>query len=84
MRLYPVLLLFLALSGQTALAQTTPPNDELANLLVEKGLLTRIGEVGGKVSAQASDLVVSAMGFLGVPYRRGGNSAPGGSPTPVA
>jgi len=75
MRLYPVLLLFLALSGQTALAQTTPPNDELANLLVEKGLLTRIGEVGGKVSAQASDLVVSAMGFLGVPYRRGGNSA---------
>ena len=27
------------------------------------------------VAARASELVVTAMGFLGVPYRRGGNSA---------
>ena len=27
------------------------------------------------VAGRAGDLVVNAMGFLGVPYKRGGNSA---------
>jgi cell wall-associated NlpC family hydrolase len=31
-------------------------------------------KVSQKVTDRASDLVVTAMGFLGVPYRRGGNS----------
>lgn len=38
-------------------------------------VLERIGEAGSKVEAKASELVVSALGFLGVPYRRGGSSA---------
>ena len=47
-------------------------------LLAEKGLLTQtfdqIQQVRQTVSSKASDLVVNAMGFLGVPYKRGGAS----------
>lgn len=42
---------------------------------IDIGLLDRIGEVGNRVEAKASQLVVGALGFLGVPYRRGGNNA---------
>lgn len=49
--------------------------DELDKMLTEKGLMTHIERVGQTVSNKASELVVNAMGFLGVPYRRGGNSA---------
>jgi cell wall-associated NlpC family hydrolase len=51
-------------------------------LLADKGLLTRLENVSHQVAdkahavaGQASELVVNAMGFLGVPYKRGGNSA---------
>jgi len=74
MRSYFLLALVLALSSPGAGAQTSSSGDEIATLLVEKGLLTRIGDAGSQVSAQASDLVVGAMGFLGVPYRRGGST----------
>jgi cell wall-associated NlpC family hydrolase len=37
--------------------------------------MSRIGDVSEKVEAKASELVVNAMGFLGVPYRRGGTSS---------
>ena len=33
------------------------------------------GDVSGKVEAKASELVLNAMTFLGVPYKRGGTSA---------
>ena len=49
--------------------------DDLDKLLSDKGLMTHIERVGQTVSNKASQLVVNAMGFLGVPYRRGGNSA---------
>ena len=35
---------------------------------------SRVSEGAQRVAHRASDLVVTAMGFLGVPYRRGGNS----------
>jgi NlpC/P60 family len=48
----------------------------------ERSFVERIGEqvsqAGRAVSNTASDLVVNAMGFLGVPYKRGGNSAESG------
>jgi cell wall-associated NlpC family hydrolase len=51
-------------------------------LLADKGLFTRLEDVSHKVAdkaqtvaGRAGDLVVNAMGFLGVPYKRGGNSA---------
>lgn len=40
----------------------------------EKGLIQRLGLVGERITDTTSELVVTAMGFLGVPYRRGGNS----------
>ena len=54
------------------------PQDSVLQFLHEKGLVPA-REEAGKVMRQAgdmaSDLVLAAMNFLGVPYRRGGNSA---------
>ena len=51
-------------------------------LLADKGLLTQIGgsleQAGHAVSSKTGELVVNAMGFLGVPYHRGGNTAESG------
>lgn len=41
----------------------------------EQKLLSRLDAVRHSVVDHTSDLVLTAMGFLGVPYRRGGNSA---------
>ena len=47
-------------------------------MLAERGLfgqtLNHLEQVGQTVRDKTSDLVDNAMGFLGVPYRRGGNS----------
>ena len=63
-----------------ASAQASPPgaNDDMDKLLADKGLLARIEHVRQSVGNRASELVVTAIGFLGVPYRRGGNTAESG------
>ncbi len=62
----------------TASIAMAAPSDDMGSFLVDKGLLTQIGDqighVGHSVGEKASELVVNAMGFLGVPYRRGGNT----------
>lgn len=60
-----------------ASAQASPQGagDDMNQFLADKGLLAQIDHVRQSVSNKASHLVVNAMGFLGVPYRRGGNSA---------
>jgi cell wall-associated NlpC family hydrolase len=69
------LLPLLALVSATALHATPADSgDELGQFVAERGLMERISEVGSKVESKASELVVSALGFLGVPYRRGGDS----------
>ena len=60
----------LSLGAQAAPARQ---GDEIDNFLAE-GPLTHMDQVRQTVSIKASELVVRAMGFLGVPYRRGGNS----------
>ena len=75
MRKLPALTLSLALACQLAAAQTAPANDDLGKFIADKGLLSRISEAGNQIQNQASDLVVGAMGFLGVPYKRGGSTA---------
>jgi cell wall-associated NlpC family hydrolase len=61
-------------------AQTVSPSssDDMSQFLQDKGLVQKIGvqmsAAGKAVSDKASELVVTAMGFLGVPYKRGGNS----------
>jgi cell wall-associated NlpC family hydrolase len=56
--------------------------DEMAAFMAERGIVAKLGEqvsqAGYAVGNTASDLVVNAMGFLGVPYKRGGNSAESG------
>lgn len=57
---------------------TAAPQDDMAGFLSEKGLIGKLGDqmstASRVVSDKASELVVTAMGFLGVPYKRGGNS----------
>jgi cell wall-associated NlpC family hydrolase len=52
--------------------------DEMDKLLADRGLLSQIDQVSKSVRSKASELVVDAMGFLGVPYKRGGNNAESG------
>ncbi|RZJ09203.1 MAG: peptidoglycan endopeptidase [Acidovorax sp.] len=75
-----ILLLTCAASAQAA--PQAANSDEMDRLIADKGLLTRLEDVSHKVADKAhivadnaSNLVVNAMGFLGVPYKRGGNSA---------
>jgi cell wall-associated NlpC family hydrolase len=66
-------------------APATSAEDDIGRFLVDKRLVNRLEEVRASVGERvaegashmahrASELVVTAMGFLGVPYRRGGNS----------
>lgn len=48
--------------------------DDLGNFINDKGLLSQIDQVRQNVTDKAAELVVTSMGFLGVPYRMGGNS----------
>jgi cell wall-associated NlpC family hydrolase len=74
----------LAAAGANA-APPTSAEDDMGRFMAEKRLVDRLEQVratvGDRVATgastvrnKASELVVSAMGFLGVPYRRGGNS----------
>ena len=74
-KLICVLLLVGATTVHAAPAST---NDDMDRFLVEKGFLTQLDQVRVAVSHKASDLVINAVGFLGVPYRRGGNTAENG------
>ena len=67
-RWFIVLLLF----GSNAYAS---PTDEMERLLAERGLKAQLQEMRHSVADRTSELISTAMGFMGVPYRRGGNSA---------
>lgn len=55
-------------------AAPTMAADDLGHFLDDKGLLSQMSQMRQSVTNKASDLVVNALGFLGVPYRMGGNS----------
>jgi cell wall-associated NlpC family hydrolase len=72
-RLCFTLLAFAALSAHGA-----PPasaEDDMSRFMADKGIFGKIEQAGARVADRASDLVVTSMAFLGVPYRRGGNDA---------
>jgi cell wall-associated NlpC family hydrolase len=66
---------YFALLAFSAHAAPGNSDDDMDKLLADRGLLTKIGNVSQSVSQKASELVVNAMGFLGVPYKWGGTSA---------
>jgi NlpC/P60 family len=67
--------LVLLTSAPWALATPEGSGDAMDKLLADKGLISQMSQVGTSVRNKASELVVDAMGFLGVPYKRGGNTA---------
>ena len=85
-RKFTPIALLLACALQPALAvngELASQPDEMQFLLASKGLISKIGgqivETGGQLGTQiterTTDLVSTAIGFLGIPYLRGGNSA---------
>jgi cell wall-associated NlpC family hydrolase len=80
------LCLIIALAaGAAHAAPSTGAEDDMGRFMAEKRLIDRLEEVratmgervregASRVATRTSELVVTAMGFLGVPYRRGGNS----------
>jgi cell wall-associated NlpC family hydrolase len=80
--------LCLVLVSACLAAQAAPAvsqdQDEIGQFVAEQGLaprtglLDKLGQVRQNVGNEASELVLTAMGFLGVPYRRGGNNAESG------
>ena len=74
-KIAPALIIASALLAAGVHATPGNSGDDMDKLLADKGLLTKIDHVRQSVSNKASELVVNAMGFLGVPYKRGGNTA---------
>ncbi|MGA0609210.1 C40 family peptidase [Caldimonas sp. KR1-144] len=82
-----ILLATLLAAAAPVLAAPQPPaqaaSDPVMNLLRERGLLERGSAAASQFASNASDfasdlasdLVLRAMNFLGVPYKRGGQSA---------
>ena len=79
--LLSALTLALACSGALASPPETAAAD-MESLLAQKGLIGRLSDqlqsARNEVSERASVLVVNAMGFLGVPYKFGGDSVESG------
>lgn len=70
-------LLCLTARSQPLDAPARSPADPVLQLLIDKGLLQAEGrgeELVRQVRDRASEMVMAAMNFLGVPYRRGGSS----------
>ncbi|HEY0202415.1 MAG TPA: C40 family peptidase, partial [Burkholderiaceae bacterium] len=70
-----ILLLAAGVSAHAEPPSHPPASDDIAQFVAEKKLTERFDHLRHSVQDTASDLVVNAMGFLGVPYRRGGNDA---------
>ena len=68
----------LSLTCMVSQAAPLSPQDELDKMLADKSLLTRLDDVRHQVTDKASDIVFNAVGFMGVPYRRGGNTVDSG------
>lgn len=70
-----LLICSLHLAGSLHASPSQTAGDDLDTLLAEKGLLEQLDQVRQSVAHKASELAFTAMGFMGMPYRRGGNSA---------
>src|SRR5262245_48474183 len=68
-----------AKTDAAVVAADAAASDPVMNLLRERGLIERgsaaASQFASSASDIASDMVLRAMNFLGVPYKRGGNTA---------
>ena len=72
------LILILCLSLGIAHAEpVSSEDDNLESFINQSLVLSQINHISKSVGSQASDLVVNAMGYLGVPYKLGGNGSNG-------
>ncbi len=69
------LVVLLLLATPVYAAPDVGNDDTAVTQKLDRGLLTRLGDLTDRVEARASGLVINAMGLLGVPYKRGGSSA---------
>ena len=70
-----ILAIFLAVTSTAFAAPHLELSDEVLPASESRGFVNRIERVQHAVADRTSTLVVNALGFLGVPYRRGGNDA---------
>ena len=88
-RRLPLALCILLLAHGAGAVPAHAAPDEMGKFIAERGLLGQlsgqfgqvrqsVGEKAAAAGEKASELVFNAMGFLGVPYRRGGSSADSG------
>jgi len=75
MRYLAIILMLWA--GWVQAAPHTQTTDDIENFLQDKGVIAQINQLKQNVGQQASELILSAMGFLGVPYKRGGSNENG-------
>lgn len=76
----PMLRTFLLMLISVGLAHAEPAKqqpDDLDSLLTQSGWVAQFSHMGHSVGSQASELVVNAMGYIGVPYKRGGSNENG-------
>jgi hypothetical protein len=59
----------------SAYAAPAPDRTDDHPLVIDKSIMGQFHQVGQTMVDRTSNLVVTAIGFLGVPYRRGGNNA---------
>jgi hypothetical protein len=70
--------LSMMLASVPAWAGPEPQVDPLQALLVERGAVPLAPTLASHLRGRASDLVIAAMNFVGVPYQRGGISVDSG------
>jgi hypothetical protein len=56
-------------------APANRPDEDVERFLSEEGITQKVIQLRQSVSDQANALVINAMGFLGVPYHRGGTNS---------
>jgi hypothetical protein len=71
----PLAALILLVATALPAAHAAPGQDDMDKLLAQKGLMSRIGESISQATDRATELVMNAMGSLGVPYRLGGTTS---------
>ncbi|MCL1962429.1 MAG: C40 family peptidase [Desulfovibrionaceae bacterium] len=69
------LVALILLAAALPAAHAAPGQDGTGELLTEKGLIPKISQSISHATDRAAELVITAIGSLGVPYRWGGTSA---------